>query len=180
MAIEFKRNRTPRRSSTGSMADIAFLLLIFFLVATTIFDEKGVKSTLPEWKPNARTTATHVDNVIKVFVNGKNQVLFQDKAIPKNNFEKTISDNLTLLMKKDDEVELTVSLGYDRSTNYGLYFSILSGIKNAFKNAYDEYAMSKFKHKFDECSKTEKEQIFSALIFSVWEMPVTDYLAKGK
>ena len=180
MAIQFKRREKQGKESNGSMADIAFLLLIFFLVATTIFNEKGIKTTLPEWKPDAMTKATHVDHVIRVFVNGKDQILYQGKAISGKFFEKAIKDDLQSLIKKDKDVEVTVSLGYDRSTNYGLYLRILDGIKNAFKNAYDEYAMSKFNHKFDHCSKKEKEKIYNVLSFDVWEMPVSDFLAEGK
>ncbi|HEB62062.1 MAG TPA: biopolymer transporter ExbD, partial [Bacteroidetes bacterium] len=113
MAIKFKRRGDYRRSSSGSMADIAFLLLIFFLVATTIFNEKGIKSTLPEWKPDAQMKATHVDHLVKVFVNGKDQILYQDRPIAKKDFEKAITDNLSLLLKNNKDVEVTVSLGYD-------------------------------------------------------------------
>ena len=180
MAIKFKRRGDYRRSSSGSMADIAFLLLIFFLVATTIFNEKGIKSTLPEWKPDAQMKATHVDHLVKVFVNGKDQILYQDRPIAKKDFEKAITDNLSLLLKNNKDVEVTVSLGYDRNTNFGLYLSILDGIKSAFQKVYDEYAMTKFKHKFDKCNKAEKKQIIKTLGLDIWEMPLSDYLAEGE
>jgi len=48
MAIMRKKNRVSGEIPTSSMADIAFLLLIFFLVTTVFDEEKGLSIVLPE------------------------------------------------------------------------------------------------------------------------------------
>ena len=176
MAIQFKRKNRPRRTPGGSMADIAFLLLIFFLVATTIFNEKGVKITLPEWKPKAQIIGRHVDHLVKIFVNGKDEILYQGETISKRDFERIMTDNLSLFLKEDKKVQVTVSLGYDRSTNYGTYLSVLDGIKKAFGKIYDDFAMANFNHKFDKCDNAEKNLIINSIALDIWEMPLSDYL----
>ena len=69
--------------NAGSMADIAFLLLIFFLVTTTIVEDKGVLVKLPVWsweKPDI--TKLNKRNVYSVLVNANNELLVREQ--PKN------------------------------------------------------------------------------------------------
>ncbi|MFZ1751822.1 MAG: biopolymer transporter ExbD [Saprospiraceae bacterium] len=72
--------RTKRHMSNeinaGSMADIAFLLLIFFLVTTTISEDKGVLVKLPEWSPELPPPLPiNERNVFSVLINAQNQLL---------------------------------------------------------------------------------------------------------
>jgi biopolymer transport protein ExbD len=73
-------NRKPPEISSGSMADIAFLLLIFFLVTTTIANDKGIMLVLP---PKTEDVPEDVDmhsrNIFKILANSKDQLLVEDE-----------------------------------------------------------------------------------------------------
>ena len=76
------RRRMNNEINAGSMADIAFLLLIFFLVTTTISEDKGVLVKLPEWSPESPPPLPiHERNVFSVLVNAQNQLLVRGKAM---------------------------------------------------------------------------------------------------
>lgn len=74
----------PRRNSpeisAGSMADIAFLLLIFFLVTTTMEKEAGIMRILPEISEEV-TEPINRRNVIDILVNDENNILFKGEPV---------------------------------------------------------------------------------------------------
>ncbi len=80
-----KKRGTPEVSS-GSMADIAFLLLIFFLVTTTIANDKGIAMVLPP-KPDPNDPPPEVKfqqrNIFKILANSKDQLLVEDEPYRK-------------------------------------------------------------------------------------------------
>ena len=61
------------------MADIAFLLLIFFLVSTTILQEKGVSLKLPPEPEEQSIAEIHDRNLYKILINSSNQYLIEDQ-----------------------------------------------------------------------------------------------------
>lgn len=63
--------------SMGSMADIAFLLLIFFLVATTMETDQGIMRRLPRLDGEAPITEHHNRNVMVILVNRENQIMVE-------------------------------------------------------------------------------------------------------
>ncbi len=72
--------------SSGSMADIAFLLLIFFLVTTTIANDKGITLLLPP--PDNEQEDIDVDiqqrNIFKILANSSDQLLVEDEPYTKD------------------------------------------------------------------------------------------------
>ncbi len=75
--------RSSPEVSAGSMADIAFLLLIFFLVTTTFEQDNGVSRTLPRWddNPNPPEVRIKEKNIFTVVVNKDNQILVRDELM---------------------------------------------------------------------------------------------------
>ena len=67
--------------NAGSMADIAFLLLIFFLVTTTIETDSGISRKLPPIEESEEDVVIKQKNIFTVLLNGKDQLLVEDEVM---------------------------------------------------------------------------------------------------
>ncbi|PHS06482.1 MAG: biopolymer transporter ExbD [Kordia sp.] len=76
------KRSTPEVDS-GSMADIAFLLLIFFLVTTTMEQDNGIMRKLPAWEeiPDTERVVIRQKNIFTVVVNKNDQMLVEDELM---------------------------------------------------------------------------------------------------
>jgi biopolymer transport protein ExbD len=71
---------TSQEVNAGSMADIAFLLLIFFLVTTTIASDKGILNILPpKQDPNQPPPEVELNerNIFNILINANDQLLIE-------------------------------------------------------------------------------------------------------
>lgn len=68
------KRRNIATINTGSMADIAFLLLIFFLVSTTIEADEGIQQNLPEWSEEPASPFPK-QNMLKIMINDQGEML---------------------------------------------------------------------------------------------------------
>ena len=115
--------------NAGSMADIAFLLLIFFLVVTTIAEDKGIPVILPEYYEGEPGPVAD-RNVLKILVNADDNVLIE--AVPTE--KKTIKDIVIEFVtnpqiEKDKPLSsknAIISLQNDVNTSYEAYVKIYS------------------------------------------------------
>ena len=99
-----------------SQADIAFLLLIFFLVATTMNSDKGLSRVLPPLPPEdvkVEDQKIKDRNVLLVFVNAAGQIMAGDESMDirglkekAKEFITNAADDENLPEKKDTEIEL--------------------------------------------------------------------------
>jgi biopolymer transport protein ExbD len=78
------KSRTSQEVNAGSMADIAFLLLIFFLVTTTIASDKGIQNLLPpKQDPNVPPPDIKLNerNIFNILVNANDQLLVEGEYL---------------------------------------------------------------------------------------------------
>ena len=73
--------RSAPEVNAGSMADIAFLLLIFFLVTTTIEKDSGINRKLPPIEETEEDVIIKQKNIFTVLLNGKDQLLVEDELM---------------------------------------------------------------------------------------------------
>lgn len=78
--MSYQKNRPKQEVNAGSMADIAFLLLIFFLVTTQIATDKGLPMILPPNTP-PEDTPIHNRNVLKIQINSFDQLLLEEEPL---------------------------------------------------------------------------------------------------
>lgn len=146
---------------TSSMADIAFLLLLFFLVATVIDVDTGLGLTLPEYVPPEEQVTVKVDpeRMAAVLVNEQGDVLIDGEIVSifqiKEKLKPRIMSKVNLPLNK----KLIVSLKTDRKTVYNQYIAALDQIKLAFFEARDAVSESEFGNKFKDLSQEQQEVI---------------------
>ncbi|MCS7053280.1 MAG: biopolymer transporter ExbD [Ignavibacterium sp.] len=157
-----KKKKLPEASiPTSSMADIAFLLLLFFLVATVIDVDTGLGLTLPEYIPPEEMVMVKVDpdRMASVLINENGDVLIDGELVSilqiKNKIKPRIEQKINLPSNK----KLIVSLKTDRKTVYKQYIAALDQIKLAFFEVRDELSNNEFGKKFIDLSEEQQEVI---------------------
>ncbi|MFT6053622.1 MAG: biopolymer transport protein ExbD [Roseivirga sp.] len=78
--MSFKKERLKQEVNAGSMADIAFLLLIFFLVTTQISTDKGLTLMLPE-KVLGPIAEISERNLLKIQVNSQDRIMVENEPL---------------------------------------------------------------------------------------------------
>jgi len=121
MLVE-KRKTKPSEIPTSSLADIAFLLLIFFLVTTTIDVDKGIGLSLPA---KGETKEVHKQNITNLLINSQGEVLLDDNPIEIQLIKNIIQSKIT------ERPNLIVSVKTDKDTDYWVYIKVLDQLKLA-------------------------------------------------
>ena len=84
--------RAAPEVNAGSMADIAFLLLIFFLVTTTIEKDSGINRKLPPMEESDEDVIIKQKNIFTVLLNGKDQLLVEDELMELKDLRKAATE----------------------------------------------------------------------------------------
>ena len=159
-----KKNRMANEINAGSMADIAFLLLIFFLVTTTIAEDKGVLVKLPQWSDEPPPELKlNTRNVYSVLVNAQNQLLVRGEVTDikdlKNNAKIFIANPQKLENMAESPKNAIISIKNDRGTKYQTYLEVYNELKSAYNELWEEAAMAKFGKNLDQLSNAQQQEI---------------------
>ncbi|MEE9167780.1 MAG: biopolymer transporter ExbD [Candidatus Neomarinimicrobiota bacterium] len=117
-----KKRVTPGEIPTASMADIAFLLLIFFLVTTTIDMDKGLGLVLP---PKGEQKEVPKKNISNLLINARGDVLLDGEPIQTQNIKRIVKEKIAANDK------LIISLKTHARTKYQSYVDVLDQLKQA-------------------------------------------------
>ena len=115
----FKGGEIP----TSSMADIAFLLLIFFLVTTTIDTDKGLGIVLPP--PGDIEIEIRKENILNCLINSQGKVLLDEEPISVAQIHRVVGQK----MRKNDK--LIISVKAHPKTAYNDYVRVIDQLKMA-------------------------------------------------
>ncbi len=174
------RRDTPEINA-GSMADIAFLLLIFFLVTTTMDIDTGIPRKLPEKQPEDITPPILKEkNVFEVNINRRNEILVEGDQYMQvdelreaaikfiDNGGGTAADMAKENLKvcswcqgaKDPESsdhpkKAIISLQSDRGTSYATYIAVQNELVAAYNVLRDRYSNEKYGRDFDDLTDPE-------------------------
>jgi len=135
--------RPANEINAGSMADIAFLLLIFFLVATTIEVDKGILVKLPPWsEEEPDITQLNKRNVFSVLVNKDNQLLVRGEPTQIDDLRERAKEFIINPQRREDLSErptkAIISLKNDRGTKYETYLEVYNELLGAYNELWDE------------------------------------------
>lgn len=153
MANLRKRASREVEIPTSSMADISFLLLLFFLVTTTIDVDTGIGLVLPPPVEETDIVKMDPDRIIKVLVNSSGDVLINDEIASLMQIHEIVANKLRT------KPNMIVSIKTDRETPYRIYIGALDEIKQAYNILREEYAMQTYSRSLKELSKEEMDDV---------------------
>jgi biopolymer transport protein ExbD len=156
--------RAAPEINAGSMADIAFLLLIFFLVTTTMDVDKGLARKLPpiqEDMPDMPPIKKR--NLFSVLINSNNDMLVNGEYMTIKELraaaKKFVSNNGADPESSENPQKAIVSLQNDRGTSYNIYIAVQNELAAAYRELRDEEAMRKYGKKYESLGEEEQKDI---------------------
>ncbi|MFD1094324.1 ExbD/TolR family protein [Salegentibacter chungangensis] len=150
--------RSAPEVNAGSMADIAFLLLIFFLVTTTIETDSGISRKLPPWQPEEQEPPVIKQrNIFQVLVNSNNELLVEDEEMEIGELREAAFKFLDNGGGTGEEAcsfcqgpgspessvnpqKAIISLVNNRGTEYGTYIAVQNELVAAYNELRDREA----------------------------------------
>jgi biopolymer transport protein ExbD len=174
-----KERKGSASISAGSMADIAFLLLIFFLVATTIDVDKGIKVKLPPYVEIDEKLIITERNIFKVLVNSNDELLVEGKQERINQLRERTkefilnpSGNPTL---SESPQSALVALQNDRGTSYEAYLSVYNELRAAYNEIHNEIAKQRFGKSFKDLEYEKQKSIRNDFPLVISEAEPTEF-----
>lgn len=173
-----KKRKMPGLN-TSSTADISFMLLIFFLVTTSMDTDQGLGRTLPkppEDDQKNNEIKVKERNILNIRINKDNYLMIGDDYVSvdevkerakefiqnkdnKPNLPELKMKNCKLLGKRMVTENHVISVQTDRGTSYGVYFAVQDALVAAYNELRDELAKQEFGYKYQFCTKEQQESI---------------------
>jgi biopolymer transport protein ExbD len=180
-----KSRKTTSGMNAGSMADIAFLLLIFFLVTTTFEEDIGIRSVLPKPCPEGVDCSSDVrqKNILKLQLNRNDELMANDKRISlaelreqvkafvDNNGDQSCEychgakkDNLS-----DHPKKAIIAIQTDRQASYNTYIGMQNELMGAYYELRKELSKTKFQKTVEELTDAELKLLQESYPFRISE-----------
>lgn len=172
-----RKKRGVPEINAGSMADIAFLLLIFFLVTTTMDVDTGIIRKLPpmpdENTPPPDDQKANKRNLFIVLVNAYDQLLVNEEPTDIDNLKEkakmfidnngdgtcTYCQGSRSPKRSDNPSKAIVSLQNDRGTSYEMYITVQDQLAQAYTELRDRASMEKFGVLYEDLNDAQEDEI---------------------
>lgn len=175
--------RTVPEINAGSMADIAFLLLIFFLVATTMEVDGGIARKLPQKQPPNQTPPPKLKekNVFQIAINRNDRLLVEgsqlvqvedikdmamefidngggvgNKDVGECDYCQGGPDGIVDVASSDHPNKAVISLKSDRGTSYGAFIAVHDALGQAYTELRNRVSMEKYGKSYQALVKQQK------------------------
>ena len=168
----FKRaKRKVPGLNTSSTADISFMLLILFLVTTSMEVDEGLERTLPPIEKKQKEIQSMVDErlVLRFHIFSDNKLRLNNKPITLATIRKTV-ENFVASRGKQHIIQIQA----DRKASYNTYFSLQNEIVAAYNDLRNKRAEQLYGKLYQLCSVEQQEQIADEIPQRISEVYATE------
>lgn len=173
-----KKRKVPSVNASSS-ADIAFMLLLFFLMTSSMDTDKGLPRRLPPPVPKDQKkndVEINKRNLLVVLINSSNQILCGDEFIDIKQLKDKVKDfidnpynDANKPEKEEKDVEFfgkvmcsskgVISLQNDRGTEYQAYISVQNELAKAYNELRDDISKKKFGKSFADLDEAQQKAV---------------------
>ncbi len=151
-----KRRKVPALNTTAT-ADISFMLLVFFLVTTSIDSDKGLNRMLPAIPQEETQKNMDVDkrNVLTITIDEQDSLRCEGQVVTSAELQERIEE----FVEQVDREKHVLSIQARRNTSYNAYFAMQNAIVAAYNSLRNKYAKQHFGVSFDQCTAEQREEV---------------------
>ena len=135
-----KKKEIEAKIPDAGMSDIVFLLLLFFLVSTTIDVDTGIGMSLPEFQEVQDVVPISKERLVTVNINENGDVLLNKEVMAIPQISEYLKERIESKINLPSKKKLIVSIKTDRRTNYNLYIQALDQIVLAYSEVQEAYS----------------------------------------
>lgn len=171
--------------NAGSMADIAFLLLIFFLVTATISSDEGINRVLPQDCPPGANCNNPVleRNVLNIVINNEDAIMLNHNVVSVNDLKDLIKNFIDnngdgsckycrgemLTSASENPKKAVISIKNGQQTSYNTYVAVQNEITKAYFELRQSYCETTLKKSSESLSTDELKEVQNAYPFTLIE-----------
>ena len=172
----------------GSMADIAFLLLIFFLVSTTIPNDKGLVRRIPEPCPPGDPCSTEINerNLLSIAINKEGELFVNESLTAYSELKYVLKDFIDnngdatcqycegneLATASDNPKKASISIETHPQSPYKAFIMVQNELTAAYMELRAHYSKTVFKKETESLTKEEIKQVQEAYPFRISEASI--------
>lgn len=197
-----KKRKTPGINGSSS-ADIAFMLLIFFLITTSMDTDRGLQRRLPPLAPKQqenKPVEINERNIMRLLVNRNDEIVIskagqlvpvkldklKDETVdfilnPNNDANKTEKESREVPGLGTVQVVTSgyaISLKTEIETSYQMFIDVQNELLKAYNEVWDKVAKQYFNKPFDELTPSQQKSVSEAYPMHISEMPLSNLKKK--
>lgn len=155
-----KRDHRVPGLNTTSTADISFMLLIFFLVTTSMDADKGITRELPPIDKKSENTPTNVSNdkTLRLHIDNDGRLFCNDRPMDVS----SLKDSVENVVNRGGK-EHVIQLRTERNASYDSYFHVQNEIVAAYNDIRNQKAEQAYGEPYEELNEEQKETIVKAV-----------------
>lgn len=156
MKLIRRRRREVPALNTTSTADISFMLLIFFLVVSSLDIEKGIMRQLPPVDKNEteKTTDVRKEQLMSLVITADNQLTVNGQPSDIKQLRRQLTD---FLLRQRQQHLLTIEPAPE--ADFGTYFQVQHEVVAAYREARSQYARSRYKTSYGQLTEEQREAV---------------------
>lgn len=177
--ILHRDRRTVPQLNTTSTADISFILLVFFLIMTSMDADKGLQRMLPPLADETQQVAADVErsNVLSLAITADNRLRADGKAIGVGDVRSRV---MAFVGRSADRSKHVIDLDVDRRASYDVYFNVQNEIVAAYNELRNSYAVRKYGRSYALCTPEQRAEVRAYYPQRITETSVEGQKGGGK
>ena len=155
----FKRKKRQVPSlNTTSTADISFMLLILFLVTSSMDVDKGLSRQLPPITPDEQQEVTDIDecNALQLHILANGTLTCNGEQLPMSQLQQRVQ---TFVGTEADRQRHVIQLEADREASYETYFEVQNAIVAAYHQLRDQQARRQYGRSLARCTAEQQQAL---------------------
>ena len=151
-----RKHRDIPELNTTSTADISFMLLVFFLVTSSMDSDKGLcRKLAPLDEQQLEQVDVNRSNVLQIRLDERDSLFCDDKPVTLTQLQQQV-ESFVAAQQTDRYI---IAVQTDRTTSYDAYFEMQNSVVAAYRTLRDKMARQKYGRPFSKCSESERDVI---------------------